>query len=105
MVDNIRFASKAEAARYQALKMRVSAGEVHGLELQPRFPLVVTDGQGYAVLGEYRADFRYCECRRGTKCQSTKVVIEDVKGFKTPLYRWKKRHVEAQYGIEIREVR
>jgi hypothetical protein len=27
-----------------------------------------------------------------------------VKGFKTPLYRWKKKHVEAQYGITIREV-
>jgi hypothetical protein len=31
-------------------------------------------------------------------------VVEDVKGFKTELYRWKKKHVEAQYGIEIVEI-
>ena len=103
-VDGIRFHSKKEAGRYCLLKLREKAGEIHGLDLQPRFPLVVSDGHGHAVLGEYRADFRYCECHRGAKCESTRVVVEDVKGFKTPLYRWKKRHVEAQYGITVLEV-
>ena len=32
-------------------------------------------------------------------------MTEDVKGFKTPLYRWKKKHVAAQYGIDILETR
>jgi hypothetical protein len=31
-------------------------------------------------------------------------VVEDVKGMRTPMYRWKKKHVEAQYGITITEV-
>ncbi len=43
------------------------------------------------------ADFSYTDTRTGL------VVVEDVKGFKTPLYRWKKRHVEAQYGFRILE--
>ena len=34
-------------------------------------------------------------------------VVEDVKGgeaTKTPLYRWKKKHLKAEYGISIVEV-
>lgn len=31
-------------------------------------------------------------------------IVEDVKGFKTPVYRLKKKLVEALYGIQIREV-
>jgi hypothetical protein len=103
VIDGIRFASKKEAARYGQLKMLEKAGEIHGLELQPEYVLDVL-GIKSAKIGKYRADFSYCECRRGEKCLFSRVVVEDVKGFKTPLYRWKKRHVEAQYGIEIREV-
>ena len=32
------------------------------------------------------------------------LLDEDVKGFKTPLYRWKKKHVEAQYKITVVEI-
>jgi hypothetical protein len=31
-------------------------------------------------------------------------VVEDVKGFRTPLYRLKKKLIEAQYGIAIIEI-
>lgn len=99
-VDNIRFHSQKEARRYQELKLLEKAGEIHSLSVQPRFPLMAireSDGQRGHV-GNYIGDFRYCE--RG----SVALIVEDVKGFKTPLYRWKKKHVEAQYGIEIREV-
>lgn len=108
-VDGIRFDSKKEATRYGELKLLEAAGEIWDLALQPKFPLLVpsTSGQlmraaeaiaqgGSFRLGEYRGDFLYWD-------KSGKVV-EDVKGFKTPLYRWKKKHVEAQYGIEIREI-
>jgi hypothetical protein len=96
-VDGITFHSKKEAARYGQLKMLEKAGEISSLYLQPRYDLNV----GYALtdpIGRYVADFSYTDTRTGL------VVVEDVKGFKTPLYRWKKKHVEAQYGIEIREV-
>ena len=107
-VDGIRFASKKEAKRYGELKLLEKLGEIHGLVLQPRFPLLVPavgNGGPYerAFVGEYRADFGYCQCGRPAKC-ALDSVIEDVKGFKTPLYRWKKKHVEAQYGITITEI-
>lgn len=103
-VDGIRFASKAEARRYTELKLLEQAGEIRELELQPKFPLMApgrgTGGPYERVcLGHYVADFRYRAGPRGI------LTIEDVKGMKTPLYRWKKKHVEAQYGITIQEIR
>jgi hypothetical protein len=101
VVDGIRFASMKEAKRYQELKLLEKAGEVKGLQLQPVYELSVPVPHRTTArvkIGKYVADFRY---RLGPKGV---LVVEDVKGFKTPLYRWKKRHVEAQYGIEIREV-
>jgi len=100
VVDNIRFASQKEARRYQELKLLERAGEVKDIEIQPEFRLTVVGGFVKDVIKEigcYRADFTYWDKARGR-------VVEDVKGFKTPLYRWKKKHVEAQYGITIREV-
>lgn len=102
VVDGITFDSKKEAARYQELKLREQAGEIQDLRLQPSFDLEATfwmmGGESVQIkIGGYVADFKYIE--RETQA----VVIEDVKGFKTPLYRWKKKHVEAQYGIEIKE--
>lgn len=108
-VDGIRFASKAEARRYSELKMLEKAGKIARLQLQPEFKLyaprtgihgdqIVGGWQNY--VGTYRADFAYDELTP----QATRRVIEDVKGFKTPMYRWKKKHVEAQYGIKITEV-
>lgn len=101
VVDGVRFASKAEAARYAELKLLEKAGEVKELELQPKFPLCAhprIHGAGVKVC-DYVADFRYRHGPRGV------LVIEDVKGMKTPVYRLKKKWFEAQYGIEITEVR
>ena len=108
-VDGIRFDSKKEAVRYCELKLLEKAGEIEDLELQPVFPLLVPSTSGRVMraakaivqggtfqIGEYRGDFKYLDYKRGR-------IVEDVKGFKTPLYRWKKKHVEAQYGIQIRE--
>jgi hypothetical protein len=108
-VDGIRFASQKEAARYRELCLLEKSGEIWDLELQPRFPLHApsTTGTIHGALkaaagnfdgriGEYRADFQYFD-KRGK-------VIEDVKGMRTPLYRWKKKHVEKQYGIRVVEV-
>jgi hypothetical protein len=96
VVDNIRFASQAEARRYGELKLLEKAGEICALQCQVRYPLFV--GPHNAWIGSYVADFSYT-------IAGEPLVIEDVKGFKTPLYRWKKKHVEAQYGVTIREVR
>jgi hypothetical protein len=100
MVDGIRFASTAEARRYQELKYLESAGEIKELELQPKFPLYVCrrqNGELHKVC-DYIADFRY---RRGP---TGLLIIEDVKGVRTPVYRLKRKMVEAQYDIRIQEV-
>ncbi len=103
-VDGITFDSKKEAARYAELKALETAGKIFNLQRQPRYRLCAwtsRDIESIPALGHYVADFRYCNvkgCICAWGCQ-----VEDVKGFKTPLYRWKKKHVEAQYGITIRE--
>lgn len=107
VVDGIRFASMKEAKRYGELKLLEKAGKIRALKLQ--VPLVLSAGNDRRTsIGKYVADFVYEEWvdgfRAGVGRDYYRRVVEDVKGFKTPLYRWKKRHVEAQYGIEIREV-
>lgn len=94
VVDNIVFDSAREAKRYGELKLLFRAGQIQTLELQPAFELhAYKDG---TFLGTYRADFAYFE--------DGKRIIEDAKGFKTPLYRWKKKHVEAEYKVQVKEV-
>lgn len=92
-IDGIYFPSGKEAQRYLDLQLLQKAGAITGLILHPRYPLEVMS----VVLGEYIADFQYYE--RGQK------VVEDVKSkiTRTPIYRWKIRHLKAQYGIEVRE--
>lgn len=96
----IRFQSKAEAARYGELCLLESAGLIQELERQPAYPICVTDPHGRRVIvAAYIADFRYRDGTDGI------LTIEDVKGIVTPLYRLKKKLVEAQYGITITEIR
>lgn len=98
-VDGITFHSMKEAARYRELKLLEKAGEIRDLVLQ--VPLVLSAGNDRRTsIGKYVADFVYQERIGEDWCHR----VEDVKGFKTPLYRWKKKHVEAQYGIVIREI-
>ena len=90
VVNGIRFDSKREAERYLELKVLVQ-GDV---EVHPRFPLYVGD----VLIATYEADFRY-------ETPDGEVVVEDVKGVKTAVYRLKKKLVEVLYGIKITEVR
>lgn len=99
--DGILFASKREAERYQELRMLEKAGEIVGLALQPVFMLSAVGFRGEQCsedIGKYRADFVYCD-RNGHP------TYEDVKGFDTPLSKWKRKHVKAQYGIDVVIVR
>lgn len=93
-MDGIMFDSAAEARRYGELRLMERAGLVTGLELQPCYPITVNGTR----VGLYRADFRYQD-------SNGQQVIEDVKGVRTPVYRLKKKLVEALYDIEITEVR
>lgn len=92
-VDGILFDSKKEAERYRQLKILERCGQIRNLQRQPEFPLTVNS----IKIGVWRGDFSYFDFRKG------EAVVEDVKGVKTPLYKWKKAHFEAQYGRRILE--
>jgi hypothetical protein len=98
-VDGVTFDSGAEARRYGELKLLERAGAIENLTLQPKFDCVV-DGTKVCT---YRADFSYFT--RTPSGLGEKRVVEDVKGYKTPVYKLKKRLVEAIYrGVTITEI-
>lgn len=88
-----KFPSKKEAARWGELLLLEKAGAISNLEYQPRYPLRV-NGQ---LICTYVADSDYFE--------NNKRVVEDVKGFKTPVYRLKKKLLLAlNPGLDHREI-
>ena len=90
-VNGHTFDSQREARRYRDLQLLERAGRLHSLRLQVPYPLEVAGEQ----IGKYVADFVYTE--------NDEEVIEDSKGYRTPLYRWKKKHLEKQYKITLKE--
>lgn len=91
-VDGRKFDSLAEARRYRELTRLRDAGEISQLRLQPRYPIVI-NGIPVCV---YVADFSYIG--------STGIVVEDVKGVRTAVYRLKNKLMRAVHGIDITEV-
>ena len=92
-VDGISFASQKEARRFSELKLLERAGEVQQLQLQRSFPLHV----GGEHIATYRADFCY-------RTPDGAFVVEDVKGFRTPVYRLKKKLMKGLFQIDVQEV-
>jgi hypothetical protein len=92
------FASKAEAKAYASLLLRVAAGEIADLELQPRYPLhATTPSGGRELVWTYVADFRFRDIKTGA------LVVIDAKGdADTHISAAKRKHAEAEYGITIR---
>lgn len=96
VVDGQRFDSKKEAVRYGELTLLRKAGQISDLETQPRFPCVVNG----AKVCDYYADFRY-------RTAAGAVVVEDVKSPATrtnPVYRLKKKLVEALHDVRVTEI-
>ncbi len=97
-VDGIVFASGLEARRYQQLKLLLASGTITNLDLQPVFELQpdFRDNTGKKQQAiNYKADFKYIEAGR--------VVIEEVKGFETPVWKLHKKMFLYQYPqLELR---
>ena len=95
-IDGVTFDSKREARRYLELKQLSAAGEIHGLELQPQFELQekFTDmhGKKHQAIN-YVADFRYVE--------NGHIIIEDVKGVETAVFKIKKKLLLFKYGRQF----
>ena len=100
LIDGIKFDSMAEGRRYKELKLMQRAGIIKELELQPKFLLQESfkkNGKTYRKV-EYIADFQYKE--------NGKVVIEDVKGKKTDIFKLKHKLFEYKYrDLELKLVK
>lgn len=93
-VEGITFESKAEATRYQELRLREYAGEIRDLKLQPAFELqpAFKDGSGIRHRAiTYKADFQY------TENATDGVVVEDVKGMQTAIFKLKYKMLKFRY--------
>ena len=93
-IDGIRFDSKREANRYIELKLLERAGAIKDLKRQ--VPYILIDKSRYGRAIKYVADFVYYE--------DDKLVVEDVKGVRTPVYKLKKRLMAERFGIEVKEI-
>lgn len=98
VIDNILFDSKREANYYTKLKILKDAGKISGLRLQEKFvlqPSFKLNGKTYKAI-TYVADFVYKE--------NGQVHVVDTKGYRTQVYKIKKKLFMKKYGIEIEEV-
>lgn len=86
-VGKIRFASKAEAARFVQLKILERNKTIYDLRLQPRYPLVVN---GVRICS-YVADFEFKA--RGVDA----IIVEDVKGKEIQPFPLKARLFKVLY--------
>lgn len=99
-VCGITFDSTKEANRYKELILLERLGKIKDLrmqvkyELQPKFTI---DGKTIRSIN-YIADFVYYDCDQGRE------VVEDVKGFRTEVYKLKKKLFEYRYKIKIIEI-
>ena len=96
------FDSKKEAERFLVLFERLNKGEIEKLATQVSFVLIpsYTNAKGEKVKPlKYIADFCYYENGR--------FIIEDVKGYRTEVYKIKKKLFEYKYkdeGLTITEI-
>ena len=95
--DGFLFDSRAEARRYDELKLLEANGYIKDLVLHPSWKMIVN---GFTI-GRYTADFKYNDNEKQGE------VVEDVKGrhaTKTEAYGLRKRLMKALFNIDIVEV-
>ena len=96
IVDGIRFDSLKEASRYQQLVLLQKAGYIKDLQRQVKYELIPKQEGERAC--HYVADFVY------TDEESGKVIVEDIKGYRTDAYKIKRKLMLRVHGIKIREL-
>lgn len=95
---DMKFDSKKEYLRYLVLEDMQRKGEISELKTQVPFVLVPPfqlNGKKYKGI-RYIADFVYKK--------DGKVIIEDTKGYRTDVYKIKKKLMAYIHKIEIKEV-
>lgn len=100
LVNGIKFDSKLEAKRYLQLKELEKNGTIKDLKRQ--VPFIIQDeykrkdGKKIRPI-TYKADFTYIN-------DLNNLVVEDTKGYRTDVYKLKKKLVEKKYNIIIQEI-
>lgn len=98
-IDGVTYDSLKEYHRFCDLKLMQRAGIITGLQRQVKYELIPTQRINGKVIERpvyYYADFVYKMDRQ--------LVVEDVKGYKTPEYVIKRKLMLSVYGIQIHEV-
>ncbi len=90
------YSSKREANRAAELQLLLRAGKIEDLVEQPEYELIPKQEGERAI--KYRADFQYFD--NGTQ----KIVIEDVKGMRTPVYILKRKLMKYMLRLTVTEV-
>jgi hypothetical protein len=109
VIDGIKFDSQKEGNRYIELKQKERLGLIFDLKLQVKYelqPSYKLNGKTIRSIN-YLADFVYRETiknEEGTRELKYKTIVEDTKGYRTDVYKLKKKLFEYKYGIEIEEV-
>lgn len=91
VVDGITFDSKAEARRYQELKLLKQVGAIGDINVHPHFPIWLD----HMKICDVVLDFNYFSYDR------KRIIYEDVKGQDNALSRLKRKLVEAFYTIKV----
>ena len=100
ILDGLKFDSKKESEYYLYLKSELEKGNIYDLELQKEYVLQ----DSFKIENKtrrkitYKADFSYVTAK------DDKLHVVDVKGFKTDVYRLKKKLFEKKYNIELEEM-
>lgn len=100
-IDGIKFDSQKEANRYLELLAFQKAGFIQDLHRQVRFELQPSYKKNGKIIRAitYIADFVYYDIFKGEK------IVEDTKGYRTEIYKLKKKIFEYKYPeLEIKEV-
>lgn len=102
-IDGTLCDSRKEALRLYELLLMEKAGLIKDLKRQVKFVLIPTqkvDGKVVERECSYIADFEYMEKIAPGKWER---VVEDTKGFRTDVYRIKKKLMLKEHGVVIRE--
>ncbi len=98
--EGIKFDSQKERSHWFRLIQLQAAGQIRDLRLQVPFviaPAAVVGGKKKQAR-RYVADFVYRDA-------AGELVVEDVKGFLTPMYEFKKHLMKTVHGIDIKEIK
>jgi hypothetical protein len=95
--DGYTFDSLAERDRYIQLRFMEQEGEITALCVHPRYELIAAYEKNERKIraAHYEADFEYRSNDDGT------LIIEDVKGVQTAVFKLKRKLFESMYPHEI----